>query len=488
MMRKPIRQTFGGKTGTGIWWRKRSLTSTTTTTTDNSSSSTSTPNDDDDDSDDLIVTSRRSCSGSSSRNNNNKQDTGSAVEETHDNEATAIVANGSTVVVTYSKAPRKKKRPLGTRSSGGKNRNNHNISDTDDEVLIEWDHALCRPIYTHLNQSRHEKECDTTKGGYLNDDDEENSDFDEQQQHHHHCCDDEDAKGRDDHDDGNPQMTKEDNDNIKTNDSAEGCVPPSVILVGLGNTLLSATTARRMRKRRTFADRPQRLVPSFLHLLQVEDSSARRSSSTTDEEDNDNSTPSPATNNNNKRLRKDGIVSSSSSPRHVSTISSETTATTALCNNFTSVTSSSTEYVTTKNRAEHHDDVFHFDGHDQDHTMISGIHQPTLSSSSSSLRTKRKTLSSSLQKQREYFDNLDRTQPSLTVDNTSSLSPTVSSTITRTTRTGWNLSSPRFRQEYQNYAMAVIDCGIPPLCMHDYATSRRLHFRKNELYDGFLDG
>lgn len=90
----------------------------------------------------------------------------------------------------------------------------------------------------------------------------------------------------------------------------------------------------------------------------------------------------------------------------------------------------------------------------------------------------------SLERARDYFAHLDRTQ-ALTLD--ASSSPPVSSKITRTSRRA-DLSSPRFTKEYRAYAEASVASGVPPLSVQDYSSSRRLHFRKKELFDGFLDG
>ncbi len=93
----------------------------------------------------------------------------------------------------------------------------------------------------------------------------------------------------------------------------------------------------------------------------------------------------------------------------------------------------------------------------------------------------------SLEKAREYFANLDQTQP-LTLDAT--LSPAVSSRVTRTRRRT-NLASPGITREYKAYADSITGdgtSGLSPLSMKDYVSSRKLHFQnKGELVDGFLD-
>ncbi len=95
--------------------------------------------------------------------------------------------------------------------------------------------------------------------------------------------------------------------------------------------------------------------------------------------------------------------------------------------------------------------------------------------------------SNSLEKAREYFANLDQTQP-LTLDAT--LSPAVSSRVTRTRRKT-NLNSPGITRKYKAYAESIAgdgSSGISPLSMKDYVSSRKLHFEsKGELADGFLD-
>mmetsp|Transcript_16667 Transcript_16667/g.38469 ORF Transcript_16667/g.38469 Transcript_16667/m.38469 type:complete len:480 (+) Transcript_16667:176-1615(+) len=96
-------------------------------------------------------------------------------------------------------------------------------------------------------------------------------------------------------------------------------------------------------------------------------------------------------------------------------------------------------------------------------------------------------LDHSLEKARAYFENLDKTQE-LTLDATRS--PHVSGRVTRTRRRT-NLSSPGINRAYQAYSQSIVGdgtFGIEPLCIRDYATSRQLHFQKNgQIVDGFLD-
>lgn len=93
----------------------------------------------------------------------------------------------------------------------------------------------------------------------------------------------------------------------------------------------------------------------------------------------------------------------------------------------------------------------------------------------------------SLENAREYFANLDKTQP-LTLD--SALSPQVSSRVTRTRRRT-NLASPGMQRKYRAYAESISGdghSGISPLSIRDFASSRKLHFEnKGEIVDGFLD-
>ena len=93
----------------------------------------------------------------------------------------------------------------------------------------------------------------------------------------------------------------------------------------------------------------------------------------------------------------------------------------------------------------------------------------------------------SLEKARAYFETLDKTQE-LTLDAT--LSPHVSGRVTRTRRRT-NLSSPGINRAYEAYAQSIVGdgtYGIEPLCIRDYATSRQLQFQKNgQIADGFLD-
>lgn len=410
-MRKPRRQAFGGQTGTGIWWRKRSLT-------DNNNID----------------------------NSNNSNDDLAVPVPAQENEEPAVLT--ATTTTTTSRL-----------ISGG------TAIISDDEVLIEWDDDLCRPIYRHQKQYDHKK--GVVRGHNDNDDDDDS----------------------DKRDDGNDKDVANADPNLqKRHNSVGRCISPSVVLVGETHPseliALDVVSAKIIPQKRTtcktFANRPQRRpVTSFLNLLQRESSLGKSSSSAVEEREEsnlDSNSTRPATT---KRKRTNAssrtihlptnATNSSASPHHVS-LSSEKKA--VLSNLSSDMSSSANVGIPDK-------DVFDFDGKD---VTSSDIHQ-TLSSASSSLIVRKRR--SSLQKAQEYFDNLDRTHP-LTLD--ASASPVVSSKITRTTRNSVDLSSPRFKKEYHCYAKALADSGIPPLTMQDYASSRRLHFRKRELYDGFLDG
>jgi hypothetical protein len=117
--------------------------------------------------------------------------------------------------------------------------------------------------------------------------------------------------------------------------------------------------------------------------------------------------------------------------------------------------------------------------------------------------------SNSLEKAREYFANLDQTQP--LVLEYATTSPPVSSRVTRTHRKT-NLASPGINRAYKAYAKSIAGIGsgsgnrngngesngnangdssgpgLSPLSIRDYASSRQLHFQnKGEIVDGFLD-
>lgn len=90
-----------------------------------------------------------------------------------------------------------------------------------------------------------------------------------------------------------------------------------------------------------------------------------------------------------------------------------------------------------------------------------------------------------LQKQRQFFEQLDATQ-SLTIDNSIMASPHHSKIV----RTSYkvNLQSPTIQAEYSAYSKALVETGVSPCSMETFAANRRDVFRKRELFDGFLDG
>jgi hypothetical protein len=102
------------------------------------------------------------------------------------------------------------------------------------------------------------------------------------------------------------------------------------------------------------------------------------------------------------------------------------------------------------------------------------------------LTKKLKNEALALDRAREYFETLDKTQR-LIVEATTPSPARFSSKITRTTRRV-DLASPRINREYETYVTNSIACGVSPLPLQDYASSRKLHFQsKNELFDGFFD-
>ena len=88
----------------------------------------------------------------------------------------------------------------------------------------------------------------------------------------------------------------------------------------------------------------------------------------------------------------------------------------------------------------------------------------------------------SLDKARDYFDQLDKTQPLLTLD--SALSPTISSKVTRTIRKT-NFASPGINKQYRAYSKSSLNAGVTPLSIKDFASMRKLN--NGPIVDGFFD-
>lgn len=88
----------------------------------------------------------------------------------------------------------------------------------------------------------------------------------------------------------------------------------------------------------------------------------------------------------------------------------------------------------------------------------------------------------SLDKARDYFDQLDKTQPLLTLD--SALSPTISSKVTRTIRKT-NFASPGINKQYLAYSKSSLNAGVTPLSIKDFASMRKLN--NGPIVDGFFD-
>jgi len=159
------------------------------------------------------------------------------------------------------------------------------------------------------------------------------------------------------------------------------------------------------------------------------------------------------------------------------------------------------------------DEVEHRDsGSDSDEIGVMTLrtdHESSDQTQSKNKRRRSKKLpdnTNSLEKAREYFANLDQTQP--LVLEYATMSPPVSSRVTRTHRKT-NLASPGINRAYKAYAKSIAGIGsgigngnngesngngdssgtgLSPLSIRDYASSRQLHFQnKGEIVDGFLD-
>jgi hypothetical protein len=116
-----------------------------------------------------------------------------------------------------------------------------------------------------------------------------------------------------------------------------------------------------------------------------------------------------------------------------------------------------------------------------DASSTAGNGTRTTASSSTPLRP---TATSSIRQAQDYFAHLDASCQ-LQLDASASPSRKRPSLV-RTSRK-IQLSSPGFRLEYSQYANAIRELGVSPLAPDDYAKTRRALFRKNELFDGFVD-
>jgi hypothetical protein len=397
-MRKP-RQAFGGKTGTGIWWRERTL-----------------PDEDD-----------PAAVSDAPTTNRNSNISDIQVEEALATSETGLKgAADSTVAVASSIRP------------------NNGLSGTmiisDDEILVEWDEDLCRPIYRHQKDRN-----DKIMSSYANNGvrDKEDDHVEARHQHgstvpHHHNY----GTSR------SPFFAPE-GEGFENHPLA--LAPPAVFTHNKVKHKRFAT--------KTFANRRQRPL-TFIQLMEVESPCSPCSTSDDVEGKAESETPTA------KRSR---IVPSASV-----TIPAQREVPQQPTLRLVSV---STEKGPTQTAHPSHthsavnspEDIFEFvseDGAGQ--TPSCSVPNPH----------------SSLERARNYFAKLDQTQ-SLTLD--ASSSPAVSSRVTRTSRRA-DLSSPRFKNEYHAYAKESAASGVPPLTIQDYASSRREHFRKKELFDGFLDG
>jgi hypothetical protein len=96
-------------------------------------------------------------------------------------------------------------------------------------------------------------------------------------------------------------------------------------------------------------------------------------------------------------------------------------------------------------------------------------------------RPKKRSSSGQLDRAREYFNRLDKTQQ-LTLD--SALSPVKTSKITRTRRKT-NFTSPGINREYEAYSKSSVSSDVPPLSIKDFASMRKL--KTGPIVDGFFD-
>lgn len=90
----------------------------------------------------------------------------------------------------------------------------------------------------------------------------------------------------------------------------------------------------------------------------------------------------------------------------------------------------------------------------------------------------------SLERARDYFYQLDKTQPLLTLD--SAVSPHISGKVTRTIRKT-NFASPGIQRQYLAYSKSSVNSDITPLSIKDFASMRKLKKSSGQILDGFFD-
>ena len=99
--------------------------------------------------------------------------------------------------------------------------------------------------------------------------------------------------------------------------------------------------------------------------------------------------------------------------------------------------------------------------------------------------TKQPTSTTCISAAKAFFDHLDSTKLQFDASNTR---PQVhSKKCGRSTKTV-NLQDDDLQQEYQAYSSASQESGVAPIALLEYANNRSEIFRRNEMFDGFLDG
>lgn len=118
------------------------------------------------------------------------------------------------------------------------------------------------------------------------------------------------------------------------------------------------------------------------------------------------------------------------------------------------------------------------------HALVASGSKTVKTKAARKLTPQRPTATSSVKDAQEYFAHLDASCQ-LQLDSSYS-SPQRKGSLVRTNRKV-PLNSPGFQQEYAKYAKASRELNVSPLPPAEYARSRRDFFRKNELFNGFVD-
>jgi len=330
-------------------------------------------------------------------------------------------------------------------------------SNTEEARIIGWDDILCRPIYY---RPCHGNDCDASTVSGHSEMDEEDSDSERNteiaESHDRHDVTDSSL----DFNECYPNVT-EDNGNIESNNVVNDIYETDIDHNIESFKPFSVITRKRAK---TFGSRGLHRRPLSLTLIQedcnVDDTKVEKN------EEHDTNKKTAATTNIHRGSRRVSLESMESSSRRAK--------------NDGIIFDSNNE-----NNSELHNDTLAF--RISDGSLDSNKNKKTCRrshkwSSSDGEDFLLPNPQSSLDRARDYFSHLDKTQPLLTFD--SALSPAISSKITRTRRKT-NFTSPGINRNYQAYSKSSVNSGVTPLSIKDFASMRKL--KNGQIVDGFFD-